>query len=1027
MDDLFSQIIAKYVDSVEEVKFGSYAPGSLTYNICNDLNKKASKKYLNKFKYSWFKNGELKEKVSRVLAQKQNNLNNFDFNQDCKSESNSSIITCSMSELSDSVCKMSISSDKSFKSPRPLKIVPKFKHHLQFKQIDKNYKISNTKFLSEDQSINKISLKSYLITVIEKKKVCSCLLSFYNVRINKNTRIVAYAKCLYKSVHSKIFKFEITLDLESGFSKVKIFSCGADAISHPGVRKFKTIVGENRNKIKEQLRTKTAFEIHTKMFNNIDIPRAINGDFQDLCSLNTVQKINSELKAENDLDPDDVLDIVKMMGGSNGYVQTFCADTFTIGLFMSQQIDLLKTISKITKKQMFVHFDATGQIIRCPKTLTLKRILYYCVVVHFENSIVPIYEFITSEHTAKNIGHMLTSYKNFITRKFPKAWPLFNHMVVDWSWAEINAIIFEYNEQKLITYINSLYENKTDKSLIYVHICCSHFIKIIINQLSKKTVNVNAKTLIIEIFCRMIECKVLVDLGKIFYAFCVLVDSKYISSNYSQQMKFLSKVTFSVTEPSKKIESEDEDSNKSNYSQSMYYKYFLEIYDRFVSENKMIVSGEANKFYCPDFITFILKQYMPYVCLWSSLFLPEKTSRISNAVVENWNNIVKHDILKVVNEKGGRVIRKLQSRISDMVNKIQVNHMINDGRSKLATPKTSSKNEPFDENSTENWQKRTPSRHQKKNTYFGRNLLEKMILPLSKITLAKYDNGIIKNIEYYKKLSLLNQPLDFILAKFDSVERFGNQFGYVYSEDFFSLFDKKWLTTSIIDSCASMFFKDNSKVQRHISYVPINYGTIIFTEPNTKFYNNDIFKIKFSATTLMPFLYKNHYFLVIIDNIKKTFQLIDPFGENIHMLELAFANFKIFINSYNIKVPRDTFNIDNFKAIGAKDFPIQVDSYNCGVFVISYLEKFITNKKYDKGFSFNAEIYRNKLTEDILQKSDNLNNLCLKCCKKGVNNNFKKYVYCCKCKRWYHEHCYQSTFRPEDICFLCKEIVNDLN
>lgn len=62
------------------------------------------------------------------------------------------------------------------------------------------------------------------------------------------------------------------------------------------------------------------------------------------------------------------------------------------------------------------------------------------IVLNFDNTIVPVYEFITSEHTATNIEYMLSFYKNFITRKFPNSWPVFNHMVVDWSWAEINAI-----------------------------------------------------------------------------------------------------------------------------------------------------------------------------------------------------------------------------------------------------------------------------------------------------------------------------------------------------------------------------------------------------------------------------------------------------------------------------------------------------------------------------------------------------------------------------------------------------------
>lgn len=63
---------------------------------------------------------------------------------------------------------------------------------------------------------------------------------------------------------------------------------------------------------------------HKSVRDVINVDRAINGDFQTICSLNTIQKSNSELKAAGDLDTDDVLDKMKMMNVPNRYVQTIC-------------------------------------------------------------------------------------------------------------------------------------------------------------------------------------------------------------------------------------------------------------------------------------------------------------------------------------------------------------------------------------------------------------------------------------------------------------------------------------------------------------------------------------------------------------------------------------------------------------------------------------------------------------------------------------------------------------------------------
>ena len=117
-----------------------------------------------------------------------------------------------------------------------------------------------------------------------------------------------------------------------------------------------------------------------------------------------------------------------------------------------------------------------------------------------------------------------------------------------------------------------------------------------------------------------------------------------------QNVKQLKRMTeFEMEEVDKREDppKEDQDGNKKNYrsmrSKSPYFSYFKGVIDE--ERKKQTESNQSNPLYCPWFIDLLLKDYLPFVPLWTSMMLrvkePKDEPRLTNCDVEQWIGQVK--------------------------------------------------------------------------------------------------------------------------------------------------------------------------------------------------------------------------------------------------------------------------------------------------------------------------------------------------------------------------------------------------
>lgn len=184
---------------------------------------------------------------------------------------------------------------------------------------------------------------------------------------------------------------------------------------------------------------------------------------------------------------------------------------FHVYMYTEEQINILD------KNDIVIHFDATGTVVRKPKDIKCKRILYYAMVVNKNGTILPIAEMISAVHDTNAISIFLKTFRHFLQIK-RVTWPLFSVVVVDWSWALMNAIMNEWNKMTVSQYLEKVYiilskKENIRSNLIVVHSCCAHFQKRISSSISNKFAKyVQNKSLILECMGILIHCNTLEDL-----------------------------------------------------------------------------------------------------------------------------------------------------------------------------------------------------------------------------------------------------------------------------------------------------------------------------------------------------------------------------------------------------------------------------------------------------------------------------------------------------------------------------------
>ena len=143
----------------------------------------------------------------------------------------------------------------------------------------------------------------------------------------------------------------------------------------------------------------------------------------------------------------------------------------------------------IKKKNPIWYIDATGSVHR--KVNSQKAVFLYSTVCHDKQrkQIIPVFEFITTVHTAESLSKFITfavsriDQNNLLNKEISVA-PI---VVMDFSYAIVNAVLNSINKCSLTKYVDNCFNVLTEIHQgeimrTHVYLCSTDFLKSMIKK-----------------------------------------------------------------------------------------------------------------------------------------------------------------------------------------------------------------------------------------------------------------------------------------------------------------------------------------------------------------------------------------------------------------------------------------------------------------------------------------------------------------------------------------------------------------
>lgn len=254
-------------------------------------------------------------------------------------------------------------------------------------------------------------------------------------------------------------------------------------------------------------------------------------------------------------------------------------------------------------------------------------------------------------------------------------------------------------------------------------------------------------------------------------------------------------------------------------------------------------------------------------------------------------------------------------------------------------------------------------------------------------------------------------------ADFDEIPR---DFHLLHSTHFRCLFNTNNINSEVIDS-----FMLTKKIQgqwRDVDFYPSALTLYILGDSRNTPHDNTFrgFKInmEFKNIVFLPYCFNNHWCLLVLNIPRATIIHLDPFG-NDNSRDCADIFLK-YVENWKRLNPNNNSNLTRIKwrtAGATLSRPTQSDGYNCGNFVMYYMEA-LANNTLSAGSEFNPDIYRVNIAETLLKYSSDMSQVCLGC----TRNNRSFTHRCAKCNRPAHRTCADNHFTNENNCISCSTV-----
>lgn len=497
-----------------------------------------------------------------------------------------------------------------------------------------------------------------------------CIIIFkYVVYSKKTTDVVVFALCKHNKYGCK--KFKILVNRRN--RAVKVYSTSLN-YTHKNylAREIKGVERQIFKKRLVNIRPSALKKETLLLASQSGLPLTEGKNLQDVVSDVTLRKIKYESHNALIRDKDDLYDIMLMQQDDVDFIREVSLP-LNIKLFSIEQLSVLK--SETSKdSSSYIHFDATGGIIRRPKILkSNKRIYFYTAVISLKKAkrIFPIFSMISEIHNSNAIFKLFSDFRYFCEEN--NFWPSFSGIVTDFSFANIHAACKAFNRCSLKEYLEKCYKlAMQDKKItgndgfIGIHLCCAHFMKMMckdVDNLSKceeQRIYFKDQLAIAILINNINDCLTFI---KNIY---VILMSPFLNSAVEvaqDNLRLLS--TSECLEAFKFHNVEDSTSEYFEYenkseSLSRSSPFYLHIMQNVTKQINIESSGNCeNKLYNTDLYNLILNKYIPYLPLWSGIVLNCRS--ISNCYVETYFGQLKNITLEGQrNIRCSHFIRKLR-------------------------------------------------------------------------------------------------------------------------------------------------------------------------------------------------------------------------------------------------------------------------------------------------------------------------------------------------------------------------------
>ena len=340
----------------------------------------------------------------------------------------------------------------------------------------------------------------------------------------------------------------------------------------------------------------------------------------------------------------------------------------------------------------------------------------------------PVAELVTCNQSSLNIEIFLIKIKAAIKRKTSIYQNICDYIVIDCSFAEMNAIA-KTNGQTLADYLEISFKAAQQgnidslKQFTLIAWCSSHYTKIVVkdvktNYPTKTTYEV--KGVLIEMIVEIMSIQTFEKLDEYIENFLILLKKQFYDEEAKEARKKLS-VHFGDSHNVDNVEDDKRNKFESLESKTLYKSSpFYQKFNTFYENIEQSTSGARNEFYNENFAKVLLQKHIAFIPFFAGPFMKLDffKSRANNGPIERFfglekkdNKLIHFGVLKP--ERIGRFVKNRQTNLEVLKKRIRL---------QLQTHRTVNKTREIPEDAQDNW------KNKNKNVYHTKKRAKKFFV-----------------------------------------------------------------------------------------------------------------------------------------------------------------------------------------------------------------------------------------------------------------------------------------------------------